>query len=64
MIQFDYSNILQLGWNHLLVSLMESADDEIGEILECFFLRKMKMSPKKGPFQKDNIVFQPLFFRG
>ena len=22
------------------------------------------MSPKKGPFQKERIVFQPLFFRG
>ena len=22
------------------------------------------MSPKKGPFQKERMVFQPLFFRG
>ncbi len=26
--------------------------------------KKTKMSPKKGPFQKEMIVFQPSFLRG
>ncbi len=29
-----------------------------------FTLPKTNMSPKRGPFQKEKIVFQPLFFRG
>ena len=35
-----------------------------GKSWSVFFPQKMKISPKKGPFQKEKIVFQPLFFRG